>query len=150
MIVERWQHHYFILTQRLTGLFVKSIYFSNLFCIICQWWQFKMGGKNSCFLPQVCLQKLNYAVIFLNSPPPQLVQISGQNCHFNTLQNSGLLSKYASITFIWNWAVLLIWHGMTQIMSCNKHSTTKLVLTFMMNHSKSVALQMSKYLVSFT
>ncbi len=72
MIVERWQHHYFILTQRLTGLFVKSIYFSNLFCIICQWWQFKNGGKKLLFFAPSLLAKIKLCCHLskLTPPPP--------------------------------------------------------------------------------
>ncbi len=51
MTLERWQYHYFIFTQRLWGLLVKSIDFNNSCCIICQWWPFKMG-KSTFFLFQ--------------------------------------------------------------------------------------------------
>ncbi len=43
MTSERWQHHNVIFTQRLVGLLVKSVDFSNLCCIMCQWWPFKNG-----------------------------------------------------------------------------------------------------------
>jgi len=39
MTIERWQHPYFIFTQRLVGLFVKSVDFSNLCCIKFQPWK---------------------------------------------------------------------------------------------------------------
>ncbi len=38
MTLERWQHNYIIFTQRLVALLGKSV-LSNLFCIMCQWWQ---------------------------------------------------------------------------------------------------------------
>ncbi len=34
---ERWQHYNVDFTQRLVCLLVKSVDFSNLCCIICQW-----------------------------------------------------------------------------------------------------------------
>ncbi len=37
MASERWQHHNVIFTQRLVDLLVKSVDFSNLHCIMCQW-----------------------------------------------------------------------------------------------------------------
>jgi len=37
MTLERW--HFIGFLQRLIGLLVKSVYFSSLCCIICQWWQ---------------------------------------------------------------------------------------------------------------
>ncbi len=37
MISERQQHHNVMFTQRLVGLLVKSVDFSNLCCIIYQW-----------------------------------------------------------------------------------------------------------------
>jgi len=46
MTLERWQHHYFVFTQRLVGLLVKSVDFNNLSCIIYQWWKFKNGKKH--------------------------------------------------------------------------------------------------------
>ncbi len=45
---ERWQNHYFIFTQRLVGLLVKSVDFSNLCCVMCQWRQ----GKGTCVFSQ--------------------------------------------------------------------------------------------------
>ncbi len=33
MTPERWQHHNVTFTQRLVGLLVKSVDFSNLFCV---------------------------------------------------------------------------------------------------------------------
>ncbi len=35
--------HNIIFTPRLVGLLVKSIHFSNLCCIMCQWWPFRNG-----------------------------------------------------------------------------------------------------------
>ncbi len=41
MASERWQHYNVIFTQRLIGLLVKYVHFSNLCCIMCQWRPFK-------------------------------------------------------------------------------------------------------------
>ncbi len=46
MTSERWQHHNVTFTQRSVGLLVKSVHFSNLCCIMCQWWPLKMGKQH--------------------------------------------------------------------------------------------------------
>ncbi len=48
MTSERWQHHNVTFTQRSVGLLVKSVHFSNLCCIMCQWWPLK-NGKTALF-----------------------------------------------------------------------------------------------------
>ncbi len=45
---ERLQHHNVGFTQRLVDLLVKCVEFSNLCCIMCQWWPFK-NGKGALF-----------------------------------------------------------------------------------------------------
>ncbi len=56
MTSERWQHYNAIYTQRLVGLLVKSVDFSCLCCIICQWWPFKNGKDHfSSFFSKVCM-----------------------------------------------------------------------------------------------
>jgi len=52
--LERWQHLYFFSLS----LLVKSVAFSDLFCIIIQRWLFKNGGKAifmKDFFSQVCM-----------------------------------------------------------------------------------------------
>ncbi len=50
MILESWQHHYFIFTQRLVGLLVKSVDFSNL-CFIMP----ALTVQKTLLVPQVCI-----------------------------------------------------------------------------------------------
>ncbi len=45
MTSERWQHHNVTFTQRSVGLLVKSVHFSNLCCIMCQWWPLQIGER---------------------------------------------------------------------------------------------------------
>ncbi len=45
MTSERWQHHNVTFTQRSVGLLVKSVHFSNLCCIMYQWWPLQIGER---------------------------------------------------------------------------------------------------------
>ncbi len=50
MTSERWQHHV-IFKQRLVGVLEKSVDFSNLCCIVCQWWPLKMEKEQQVCMP---------------------------------------------------------------------------------------------------